>query len=582
VKQPIPDAALDDRLGFVGTAGSGKSYNAMGRVERLLEKGARVACVDPLGVFWGLRLKADGKTDSGFNIPIFGGPHGDLPLTEHSGALIGETVAGMAGSCIIDLSEIGTKAGERRFMLAFLTAIYRKASGEPLHLVIDEADMFAPQKLTDRDGDAARLLGMMETVVRRGRIKGFVPWLITQRPAVIAKDVLSQVDGLVAFKLTSSQDRDALSAWVEGSADKDDWKMMRAALPAMERGQGVVWIPGRGVLETVSFPEKLTFDSSCTPKRGEKKSTAALKPLDLGKLKDRLAAVDAETKANDPKALKTEIASLRKELASKSAIAQPAAPDPKFIVDAEKRGFAAGFKEAQDQGGRQYRDLVKEALEFVDRAAYDFAQEFGSRTATFNLEQKYVFQSVSPAAIQVAVNTQMRAPRPVPSAASKSSPTASGDDSLSNPQRTLLRSLAWWSAMGHDNPTRPQVAAIAGWRVNAGHLKNVIGSLNSSGLTLSKDGRVALTDAGAAVAPAPDMGITLHDGLRGVLTNPQKQIFEALLSAGGPVSRSDIAASVGWDPNAGHLKNVIGSMRTLEIIDYPSSGIVALQDWVLG
>jgi hypothetical protein len=136
--------------------------------------------------------------------------------------------------------------------------------------------------------------------------------------------------------------------------------------------------------------------------------------------------------------------------------------------------------------------------------------------------------------------------------------------------------------MGHDNPTRPQVAAIAGWRVTAGHLKNVIGSLNSSGLTVSKDGRVALTDAGAAAAPAPDMGITLHDGLRGVLTNPQKQIFEALLSAGGPVSRSDIATSVGWDPNAGHLKNVIGSMRTLEIIDYPSSGIVALQDWVLG
>jgi hypothetical protein len=37
MKQPIPDAALDDRLGFVGTAGSGKSYNAMGRVEQIAE-----------------------------------------------------------------------------------------------------------------------------------------------------------------------------------------------------------------------------------------------------------------------------------------------------------------------------------------------------------------------------------------------------------------------------------------------------------------------------------------------------------------------------------------------------------------
>jgi hypothetical protein len=29
---------------------------------------------------------------------------------------------------------------------------------------------------------------------------------------VLSKDVLSQVDGLIAFKLTSSQDRDAIGA----------------------------------------------------------------------------------------------------------------------------------------------------------------------------------------------------------------------------------------------------------------------------------------------------------------------------------------------------------------------------------
>ena len=51
---PIPDAALDDRLGWVGTAGSGKTYNAGGGVERLLEAGARVVIVDPLDVWWGL------------------------------------------------------------------------------------------------------------------------------------------------------------------------------------------------------------------------------------------------------------------------------------------------------------------------------------------------------------------------------------------------------------------------------------------------------------------------------------------------------------------------------------------------
>src|ERR1043166_1761090 len=55
-RHPIPDAALDDRLFFGGTAGSGKTYNAMGRVERLFGKHARVVIPDPLGGWWGLGL----------------------------------------------------------------------------------------------------------------------------------------------------------------------------------------------------------------------------------------------------------------------------------------------------------------------------------------------------------------------------------------------------------------------------------------------------------------------------------------------------------------------------------------------
>jgi hypothetical protein len=68
---PIPKQALDDRLAFVGTAGSGKTYNAGSCVERLLSAKARAVVIDPLGVWWGLRLKSDGETESPFNIPIF-------------------------------------------------------------------------------------------------------------------------------------------------------------------------------------------------------------------------------------------------------------------------------------------------------------------------------------------------------------------------------------------------------------------------------------------------------------------------------------------------------------------------------
>jgi hypothetical protein len=346
---PIPDAALDDRLGFVGTAGSGKTYNASSGVERILASGGRVVIPDPLGVWWGLGLKADGNSPSTWRqagkLVIFGGPHGDMPLNENAGALIGETVAGMAESAILDLSDLGTKRAEVHFMLAFLTALYRHASNEPVHLVFDEADMWAPQQERDK-GESPKLLGMMETVVRRGRIKGFIPWLITQRPAVLNKNVLSQVDGLVAFKLTASQDRKPLGEWVKANAEEGEWPTIYAKLPTMQVGQALVWIPGRQILETAQFPLKLTFDSSRTPSRGERVEKRELKPLDLDKLKGRLASIEEEAKANDPTALKAEVARLKRELAK----AEKVKAAPPQIVHANADEIAAAREAGRHQG----------------------------------------------------------------------------------------------------------------------------------------------------------------------------------------------------------------------------------------
>ena len=97
----FPYEALDDRVAIVGMAGSGKTYSAGTLVERIMAADGRVVIIDPLGVWFGLRLKPDGVTASRFNPIVFGGPHGDLPITELSGALIGETVAGMRHDLLV-------------------------------------------------------------------------------------------------------------------------------------------------------------------------------------------------------------------------------------------------------------------------------------------------------------------------------------------------------------------------------------------------------------------------------------------------------------------------------------------------
>jgi DNA helicase HerA-like ATPase len=138
----LPLDALDERIAIVGTAGSGKTYAAKGFVERLLETGAHVTIVDPLGVWWGLRASVDGAAP-GYRVAVFGGRHADVPITADMGTALGRMIAREALVCIVDLSELGSSAARRRFMAAFAEALY-EANQEPLHLILDEADLWAP------------------------------------------------------------------------------------------------------------------------------------------------------------------------------------------------------------------------------------------------------------------------------------------------------------------------------------------------------------------------------------------------------------------------------------------------------
>jgi len=286
----LPLSALDERLAIVGTSGSGKTYAAKGLVERLICQGARVCVIDPLGVWWGLRVGADGHASPlPCPVVVFGGLHADVALDAGMGTALGRLIGTHQIACVVDASDLGSAAVRRGFMTAFTEALFA-ANTEPLHLVLDEADLWAPQRAQP---DGYDLLQRVEEIVRRGRIRGFVPWLITQRPAVLHKDVLSQADVLVSMKLTSSQDREAIGRWIEGQADRAEGRRILAALPRLARGEGWVWAPSDGVLAQVAFPRIRTFDSSQTPQR-EERATAPreLAAVDLSAIAATLAEME--------------------------------------------------------------------------------------------------------------------------------------------------------------------------------------------------------------------------------------------------------------------------------------------------
>lgn len=244
---------------IVGTVGSGKTFTAKGIVEELIAAGRRVCVLDPTGAWWGLKSSADGKK-AGLPFAIFGGDHADVPINEHSGEAVAKVIASQNLPAIIDLSQM--MVGERqRFMLDFAQHLFI-LNKTPLHLVIDEADEFAPQNPI---ADQKRMLHHVDRLVRRGRSRGFRIILISQRPAVLHKNVLTQIATLVAMKLTSPQDRKALQAWVEGNADEGEAAKVMKSLASLPIGEGWVWAPGAGILARHKFPRIKTFDSSRTP-----------------------------------------------------------------------------------------------------------------------------------------------------------------------------------------------------------------------------------------------------------------------------------------------------------------------------
>lgn len=556
-RHPIPTAALDDRLGWIGTAGAGKTYSAGTAVERILARGGRVIIPDPLGVWWGMALSEDGSRPAPWRnkgrLVIFGGEHGDLPINEHAGALIGETVAGMSESAIIDLSGFGTKAAEIRFMLAFLSALYRNASGEPVHLIFDEADMWAPQQEREK-GEAPKLLGMMETIIRRGRVKGFIPWLITQRPAVLNKNVLSMVDGLVALKLTSSQDRAAIGAWIEGQADRAEGKRILDALPTMQRGQGVVWVPARGILETDTFPAKTTFDSSRTPTRGERRERRELKPLNLDQLKGKLATVEAETKANDPRILKAEVSRLARELAAAQKGSAPAWADQREEVA------------ALTGDNKRLREQMRQVIAEREHARSLLSQ-------IFTLAQR-VIEIPAPSEEAPAPPRREPAPAVAPRAPAPAREPRESDGSVPHGCAKPLAALA---AVYPSGLTEAQWATSAGYKRSGGTWGTYKSRLRGAGLIESREGRWFATEAGAGAAgdvelpPAP--GPELVRWWAAKLPGTSK-MADALIEAWPQwLSREDLADRIGMSASGGSFGTYVSRLAGPGLIERGGEGI---------
>ena len=294
----------------------GKTYTASVIAEEMVAAGQPWVALDPTGAWWGLRAGADGAKRGGLPVYVFGGQHGDIPLERTAGKEIADVVIENPRWYVLDLSAFESKAAERQFATDFAERFYRRKgkSPDPIHLFVDEADIFVPQRSPSGD---ARMLGAFEAIVRRGGIRGIGTTLISQRAAVVNKNVLEQVDVLVMLRIVGPNDQKAIRAYIDAFGTDTERAELMGSLASLKLGEAWFWEPGSEppLFQRVQVRERHTFNSSATPKSGERQAEPQqLADVDLDELQGRIAKSIEKAEAEDPAKLRKRIAELEREL----------------------------------------------------------------------------------------------------------------------------------------------------------------------------------------------------------------------------------------------------------------------------
>jgi DNA helicase HerA-like ATPase len=273
-KLSLPVDTVTQTIAILAKRRVGKSYTMRRIAEQLFAADQQIVIVDPKGDQWGIRSAADGKRP-GLPVVILGGERGDVPLESSGGELVAKLVVEERVSVLLDIS-LFRKHEVATFMTAFLENLYRLKAREiyrtPMMLIVDEADAIAPQQ--PQKGEE-RMLGAAEDIVRRGGQRGIGCILVTQRSAVLNKNVLTQSQMLVALRTIAPQDLAAMDAWIKVHGTMEQRKTLMESLPSLPVGDAWFWSPGwptdEGIFKRVHVFPIETFDSGATPKPGERR-----------------------------------------------------------------------------------------------------------------------------------------------------------------------------------------------------------------------------------------------------------------------------------------------------------------------
>jgi DNA helicase HerA-like ATPase len=183
----IPINAATKTFAILAKRGAGKTHTGGVMAEEFYKNNIPFVAFDPIDVWWGLRLLADGKS-KGLPVVVFGKEHADIQLDRDMGRRIAQAIVKKNISCVISTFGLPKKA--QRFLIAEFAEELLAINNIPRHIFVEEAHEFIPQRVF---GEMGKTFNAVSNLVTMGRNRGLGVTMLNQRAATLNKDVLRRL-----------------------------------------------------------------------------------------------------------------------------------------------------------------------------------------------------------------------------------------------------------------------------------------------------------------------------------------------------------------------------------------------------
>jgi predicted nucleic acid-binding Zn finger protein len=294
-KVQLPVVELLTGRGFVtGKSGSGKSNSASVIAEKLLDNGFGILIVDIDGEYYGLKEE--------YEILHAGADEEcDIQITADHAEKMASLALEQNVPIILDVSSFLDEDEAREVLTEVSRHLFAKAKKQkqPFLMLVEEVHEYIPE-----GGSVGECGKMLIKIGKRGRKHGLGIVGISQRPADVKKDFITQCDWLVWHRLTWNNDTKVVRRILDGE--------YASAVEDLDDGEGFLMTDWAETVQRVQFHRKQTFDAGATPglddfERPELKSVS-------DNLVSELQDISEEQQARDDR-----IADLREELDKKNS-----------------------------------------------------------------------------------------------------------------------------------------------------------------------------------------------------------------------------------------------------------------------